>query len=115
MKLSAAFKMITLFLVSLGLTSCLKTRSDVGEDEQSQVYSKKSADNQKAAVADSQLNQKTAVVPEVDERDEVIRTLNGRVENLENQITSLNKEKTTLGSIHISPTAIAAIVYHAAR
>jgi uncharacterized alkaline shock family protein YloU len=27
----------------------------------------------------------------------------------------MGQEKTTLGSIHISPTAIAAIVYHAAR
>lgn len=82
------------FLVlTLAFSSCLQTRSEVGENDQSQIYSKKNSNNQ-AAQAESQLNQKTAAAQPVDERDELIRTLNGRVENLENQLSSLNKEKS---------------------
>lgn len=72
-------------LAVLFLSSCLKTRSELGENYQSQVYSKKQADNQKA--------NEPAEVVKVDEKDELIRTLNGRVEALENQIGQLNKEK----------------------
>lgn len=67
------------------LSSCLKTRSELGEGYQSQVYSKKQADNQ--------AQQAASEVAKIDEKDELIRTLNGRVETLENQIAQLNKEK----------------------
>lgn len=69
----------------LFLSSCLKTRSELGEGYQSQVYSKKQADNQKHAA-----NEPSEVV-KVDEKDELIRTLNGRVESLENQISQIQK------------------------
>lgn len=72
---------------ALFLSSCLKTRSELGEGYQSQVYSKKQADNQKQAA-----NEPSDVV-KIDEKDELIRTLNGRVESLENQISQLQKDK----------------------
>lgn len=79
---------LTLSVVAaLFLSSCLKTRSELGEGYQSQVYSKKQAENQK-----QNANEPSEVV-KIDEKDELIRTLNGRVESLENQITQLNKEK----------------------
>lgn len=81
-------------ILPLTFSACLQTRSEVGENEQSQVYSKKNSGNQKQAEVESQLNQKGAGTQAVDERDELIRTLNGRVENLENQIAATNKEKS---------------------
>lgn len=84
-----SLKIVLVSFLVLGLSSCLKTRAEVGEDEQSQVYNKKNADNQVAAKTQTQEQAATVV----DERDELIRTLNGRVENLENQLTALNKEK----------------------
>ena len=71
-------------VAALFLSSCLKTRSELGQDYQSQVYSKKQADNQKQAS-----NEPAEV--KIDEKDELIRTLNGRVESLENQITQMQK------------------------
>lgn len=68
----------------LFLSSCLKTRSELGGDYQSQVYSKKQADNQKQA------SQESSVV-KIDDKDELIRNLNGRVESLENQIVQMQK------------------------
>lgn len=91
------FKSGSLLVLSLVFSACLQTRSEVGENDQSQVYSKKNAGNQQAQ-AESQLNQKTAAAQSIDERDELIRTLNGRVENLENQIAAANKEKSTTSS-----------------
>ncbi len=89
-------KFSIVFVLSLALTSCLKTRAEVGEEEQSQVYNKKSAENQRDARASQAPNQTTQGTHSVvDERDDLIRTLNGRVENLENQINSLQKEKST--------------------
>lgn len=78
---------ISLFSVVF-LSSCLKTRSELGEGYQSQVYSKKQADNQK-----QNSKEPSNEVVQIDEKDELIRTLNGRVESLENQISQLNKEK----------------------
>ena len=86
-----SLKISFVLLLAFTLSSCLKTRDEVGEDEQSQVYSKKNADNQSAAKNQSQAQQQLA--PAVDERDELIRTLNGRVENLETQLTTLSKDK----------------------
>lgn len=78
---------IALLIVGSG---CLQTRSDAGAGYQSQVYRKKNIDNQNAEAE--------AVVPKVDERDELIRALNGRVESLENQIQQLHKEKESAQS-----------------
>ncbi len=89
------FKFSLMLLVLPLMTSCLKTRGDLSEQEQSRVYGKKNADNQLAA--QSQLNTKSSVVA-IDERDELIRGFNGRVENLENQITLLQKEKAALAN-----------------
>lgn len=86
---------LVVIIVSLGVTSCLKTRSDLGEQEQSQVYGRKNADNQAAAARPSQLATPTPA-PAVDERDEMIRAFNGRIESLENQIVTLQKEKADL-------------------
>lgn len=74
------------------LSACLKTRSEVSDTDQKAVYGKKNVENQMDAQA--------AVVqqPTVDEKDELIRNLNGRVEVLENQLTALVKEKETLNS-----------------
>lgn len=66
------------------LSSCLKTRSELGEGYQSQVYAKKQAENQSTEATE---------VVRVDEKDELIRTLNGRVESLENQITQMHKQQ----------------------
>ncbi|MBC7421717.1 MAG: tetratricopeptide repeat protein [Bdellovibrio sp.] len=88
-------------LLGLSISSCLKTRAEVGDDEQSQVYTKKHADNQASAQSPqqtSQLNGKSQPTGSVDERDELIRTLNGRVEGLENQLNNINKEKTEKGT-----------------
>ena len=93
-----------LFLLSVFIlvSSCLKTRADLGEDEQSQVYGKKNADNQMASAKNSQLSAKpqpqTAVSS--DERDELIRAFNGRIESLENQISNLQKEKEKSSSVN---------------
>lgn len=73
---------LTLLFSSVG---CLQTRSDAGANYQSQVYRKKNVENQNAEAE--------TTVPKVDERDELIRALNGRVESMENQIQQLNKEK----------------------
>lgn len=81
------FNLMVSVVAVLFLSSCLKTRSELGEGYQSQVYSKKQADNQK-----QNANEPSEVV-KIDEKDELIRNLNGRVESLENQITQLNKEK----------------------
>lgn len=80
---------LTVFVVTtLFLSSCLKTRSDLGEGYQSQVYSKKQSDNQKQNSKEPSLE-----MARIDEKDELIRTLNGRVEALENQIAQLEKQK----------------------
>lgn len=89
-------KLFISIAVTFVFSSCLMTRSEVGEGEQSQIYSKKNANNQNASAADSQLNQKPGgTTATVDERDDLIRALNGRVENLENQISAAHNEKSS--------------------
>lgn len=79
-----------LLLSTLVIQGCLKTRSEVAQSEQGQIYRKKQVENQKeAAVADSSAN--TPV-----DQDELVRTLNGRLEVLENQISNLQKENQQL-------------------
>ncbi|MEQ1722720.1 MAG: tetratricopeptide repeat protein [Pseudobdellovibrio sp.] len=95
-------KIIQVSLLSLLLTSCLKTRSEVSEQDQNAVYGKKNAENQTEAQAaniniSQDVNGQTAVAAP-DEKDELIRNLNGRVETLENQLSVLIKEKETAGA-----------------
>lgn len=71
------------------LTGCLKTRSEVSDTGQKAVYGKKNVENQMEAQA------AVAQAP-AEEKDELIRNLNGRVEVLENQLTALVKEKESL-------------------
>lgn len=91
------FKIVCVIL-SLFLSSCLQTRSDAGAAAQSQVYHKKNADNQAAEKSsvknsDAKNNSENTAVPKIDDRDELIRTLNGRVESLEAQIEQVQKDK----------------------
>lgn len=88
-------KLIFALICGVLFSSCLKTRADLGDLEQSQVYGKKSASNQTVnqVAKPSQLSTKAQAT--IDERDELIRGFNGRIENLENQISKLEKEKAT--------------------
>lgn len=83
---------ICLFIFLITQAACLRTRSEVSEQGQNAIYGKKNAENQMEAQA--------AAIPSsgVDEKDELIRNLNGRVEVLENQLATLTKEKETLFS-----------------
>lgn len=83
-------KIISVSAVLL-LAGCLKTRSEVSDTDQKAVYSKKNAENQMEA-------QVAAAQAPTEEKDELIRNLNGRVEVLENQITALAKEKESMTS-----------------
>ena len=94
---------LRLFLaLAMGLlfSSCLKTRADLGERDQSQVYGHKNSDNQQSEknARSSQLSAKAQA--NADERDELIRGFNGRIENLENQITTLQKEKAAAAGVN---------------
>ncbi len=82
----------TLGLVLL-VSSCLKTRADLGEQSQSQVYGKKNADNQNGAQGSKVSQLATKSQAALDDRDELIRGFNGRIESLENQIATMHKEK----------------------
>lgn len=73
-----------LFLALMVFTSCLKTRSEVSEQDQEMTYGKKNAENQ----LESQTETASAMAV-VDEKDELIRGLNGRVEVLENQLANV--------------------------
>lgn len=82
--INGLIKLALTVVAAMFLSSCLKTRSELGGDYQSQVYSKKQAENQKNAANEPQ-------EVKIDEKDELIRTLNGRVESLENQIQQMQK------------------------
>jgi TolA-binding protein len=78
------------------LSGCLVTRAELGGTEQENVYGAKSAENQLAAQqskAQEALDQAAANAPAPDEKDELIRALNGRVEVLENQIQTITKDR----------------------
>lgn len=94
--LRAGISFLLLFLVS----ACLRTRSEVSEQDQNAVYGKKNAQNQ--------IESQTAIVPNivVDEKDELIRNLNGRVEVLENQLATLINEKQTINSRDMQKVAL---------
>ena len=78
--MSAKFKIIFMSLmIGFILTGCLRTRSEVSPTDQSYLSRKKQQDNQKS---------KESTV----DAEETIRTLNGRIEVLENQVSQLQKE-----------------------
>lgn len=81
-------KVVSIAAVLL-LSGCLKTRSEVAGTDQNAVYGKKNVENQMEAQA-------TVAQAPAEEKDELIRNLNGRVEVLENQLATLVKEKETL-------------------
>jgi TolA-binding protein len=82
------------FIVAL-FTGCLRTRSEVGELNQTNTYGQKIADNQMAEQQgqSSQRPDPSVSISVPDEKDELIRGLNGRVEVLENQLQTMNKER----------------------
>lgn len=84
------FRIFLLSAVVL-LAGCLKTRSEVSDTDQKAVYGMKNVENQMDAQA-------AVTQPPVEEKDELIRNLNGRVEVLENQLTALVNEKESLTS-----------------
>ena len=93
-------KILSILILGLFFSSCLQTRTGMGANQQSQVYRKKNIENQNA--------ESEVVVQKVDERDELIRTLNGRVESLESQIQNIQKEKiSTQGSVNPDTQKIA--------
>lgn len=71
-------------LIGFILTGCLRTRSEVSPGEQSYISRKKQQENQNST---STSTRSSTVDPE-----ETIRTLNGRIEVLENQVTQLQRE-----------------------
>lgn len=91
-------KWMALGLILLTSSSCLRTRAEVGEVDQTAVYSKKAAENQLdgplANTTSGVAANSPAVMTQtqiVEDKDELIRNLNGRVEVLENQLASLQK------------------------
>lgn len=83
-------KLLVLGLTVLSLTSCLVTRSELSDNEQPATYGKKSAQNQMDGQTDNAIVAQTQIA---DDKDELIRTLNGRVEVLENQLNGIQKER----------------------
>ena len=88
-------KIFKLAIVTLAFTACFKTRSEIRDSDQTATYGKKAAQNQIEAAEVQAAKAPPAVV---DEKDELIRTLNGRVEALENQISILSKSNDAGGS-----------------
>lgn len=90
-------KLLSLLIFTLTLSSCLKTRSELGGLEQENVYGERMAANQMEA----QQGQTKPAAPSdasvatmaPDDKDELIRALNGRVEVLENQVQAISKER----------------------
>lgn len=83
-------KLLVLGLTVLSLTSCLVTRSELADNEQPATYGKKAAQNQLDGQTDNAIVAQTQIA---DDKDELIRTLNGRVEVLENQLNGIQKER----------------------
>lgn len=79
------FQIFGILALLMLTSSCLQTRSESGAINQSQMYRKKNVDNQSA---EAEVN-----ISKIDERDELIRSLNGRVDSLENQLAKLHQEK----------------------
>lgn len=92
-------------ILALVISGCLKTRSELGGNYQSQMYSSKQAENQQEAQAQKVKAEQAIESEKADDRDEMIRTLNGRIEVLENQLTSLQKDKEAEKQKEGQPTA----------
>lgn len=89
MKLQVLRILILNLFLNLFFLSCLQTRSGLGSNQQSQVYHKKNIENQ---MAEADVKNSEAPAQKIDDRDEVIRALNGRVESLESQIQAIQNE-----------------------
>lgn len=87
------FKILNLIFITLALTSCLMTRSEMGAQDQNAAYSKKNADNQMEAQEESVAVGVQSAAPIIEDKDELIRSLNGRVEVLENQLAKLEQDR----------------------
>lgn len=72
----------------LMFSGCLKTRSEVSPNEQNYIARKKLNENQKNESETTKLNAQQSVA-----QDELIRTLNGRIEVLENQVVQMKSEQ----------------------
>ncbi len=83
-------KLLVLALTIVTLTSCLRTRSELSDTEQPATYGKKAAENQLDGQTSNAIVAQTQIA---DDKDELIRSLNGRVEVLENQLIGLQKER----------------------
>lgn len=70
----------------------------MGETDQSAVYAQKNAENQMNAAKAGVVTENPAQLP--DEKDELIRNLNGRVEVLENQLIVLQKDREIESTEH---------------
>lgn len=80
-------KLFFLLLMSLSLTSCLKTRSEAGEEDE-----KKAIQSQVSQLQRSKADQEAYF----QNYESQLRSLNGRVETLEHQVTQLSTEKEEL-------------------
>lgn len=78
---------ILVVMIALSMTACLKTRSEMAEENEKQVIQSQVSQIQKAK-ADQDAN--------LQSYEAQIRTLNGRVETLEHQVSQLSTEKEGL-------------------
>lgn len=83
-------KIFTILISLTVLSSCLKTREDIQSQEQQNVYSEKMAENQIASQKEASKEIPIEAPAPIDEKDQLIRSLNGRVEVLENQLSKLS-------------------------
>ena len=85
-----------LLLIALTLlVGCLKTRADLAAEEADRSQQKQTVSQQREIARDQSNAQDTvkAPPPAADDYDEQMRQLNGRVDNLENQVTQMNANK----------------------
>lgn len=83
------FSLVILF--SISLVGCLQTRADLrGEAERPMQQQTRSQQQQQAQSQASQPPPKVVQASRFDEYDEQLRGLNGRIDNLENQVAVLN-------------------------
>lgn len=86
----------TIILGLLLMSGCLKTRSEVSPTEQSYIYRKKQMEDAKSLNGSTPTSTTAGSVDTGSaavDSDELVRTLNGRIEVLENQVSQFQKEK----------------------
>lgn len=99
---------IIFLAATLALTGCaLKTRSEVNPSEQSFISRRKQQESQRSEGSKS-TSMKDAQTSAVDP-EETIRTLNGRIEVLENNVVQLQKENAKLAEPSADAAKIAAL------